>query len=103
MWTLCGSSTDPYALRFVGLGIDEVRTLARTGAHVFFTSRDLEKGETVKNQILDGLTKEGLSFWPRIDAVQMDLASLDSVKQGAVEFKSRSDKLNILVNNAGKY
>ena len=84
-----------------GLGIDEVRTLARTGAHVFFTSRDLEKGEAVKNRILDGLTKEGLSFRPRIHVLQMDLASLESVKQGAAEFTSMSHKLNVLVNNAG--
>jgi NAD(P)-dependent dehydrogenase (short-subunit alcohol dehydrogenase family) len=32
----------------------------------------------------------------------MDLGDLDSVRSAAAEFKSRSSKLNILINNAGK-
>ena len=32
----------------------------------------------------------------------MDLLKFDSVRKAAAEFRSRTDKLNVLVNNAGK-
>jgi NAD(P)-dependent dehydrogenase (short-subunit alcohol dehydrogenase family) len=85
-----------------GIGIDEVKNLARTGAQVFFTSRDLTKGKKVQESLLSELKSEGLVKEPRIEVVQMDLDSLDSIRAGAEEFKSKSDKLNILVNNAGE-
>ena len=33
----------------------------------------------------------------------MDLLKFDSVRKAAAEFRSRTDKLNVLVNNAGKF
>lgn len=83
-----------------GLGVEEVRALARTGARVFFTSRDPAKGERVKAEILQGDEKASSKL--RVEVVKMDLESLESVRAGAEDFKSRSDQLNVLVNNAGK-
>ncbi|KXL51223.1 hypothetical protein M433DRAFT_113631 [Acidomyces richmondensis BFW] len=70
-----------------GLGVDVVRQLAKTGATVFFTARDAEKGEKVKQDILE--------------VILMDLRNLQSVKKGAEDFMRRSENLNVLVNNAG--
>ena len=85
-----------------GLGVDEVKALANTGAKVFFTSRDLTKGEGVRDQIVKELKAEGSSASPRIEVIQMDLMKFDDVRKGAAEFRSKSDRLNVLVNNAGK-
>lgn len=85
-----------------GIGVDEVKNLARTGAKVFFTARDPAKGERVQNEILSSLKEEELGFEPRIEVVVMDLESWDSVRNAAEEIKSRGDTLNILVNNAGE-
>lgn len=85
-----------------GLGVDEVKMFAKAGAHVFFTSRDLEKGERVRDQLLKELKSEQADSEPRIEVIQMNLLSFESVRKAAAEFRSRSDKLNVLVNNAGK-
>jgi hypothetical protein len=82
-----------------GLGVEEVRALAKTGARVFFTSRDPAKGEKVKAEILQAEDKTSSNL--RVEVLQMDLESLESVRSAAEDFKSRSDKLNVLVNNAG--
>jgi NAD(P)-dependent dehydrogenase (short-subunit alcohol dehydrogenase family) len=84
-----------------GLGIDEVKVFAKAGAHVFFTSRDLPKGERVRDEILKELKSEQSEVEPRIEVIKMDLLSFDSVRKAAAEFRSRTDKLNVLVNNAG--
>ena len=84
-----------------GLGVDEVKALAKTGATVFFTSRDQAKGDRVKDEILKELYEEGVKD-AMIEVVKMELKSLESVRKGAEDFQSRSDKLNVLVNNAGE-
>ena len=81
-----------------GLGVDEVKKFAKTGARVFFTSRDVAKGEKVRDEILEELKDEE----PKVEVLQMDLQSLESVRSCAEEFKTKSNKLNILVNNAGR-
>jgi NAD(P)-dependent dehydrogenase (short-subunit alcohol dehydrogenase family) len=82
------------------VGVEEAKNLARTGAKVYFTSRDLTKGERVREKLLRELKAEGLN--PEIDVIQMELTSLDSIRAAADEFKSKSDALHILVCNAGK-
>lgn len=82
-----------------GIGVEEVRALAATGAKVVFTSRDLAKGHGVRDDILAHWKEQGVQ--PRIEVIQCDLQSLTSVKRAAEEFKKDNDKLNVLVNNAG--
>ncbi|KAL0941127.1 putative short-chain dehydrogenase [Colletotrichum truncatum] len=80
-----------------GLGPETARALHVTGADVYITVRDVAKGEEVAKDILsDG--KPG-----KVEVIKLDLGSLDSVRQGAKEFLSKSEKLNVLVNNAGLY
>lgn len=83
------------------VGIDEVKNLARTDAKVFFTARDLVKGDKVRDQLIQELKTEG--FDPEIEVIEMELTRLESVRKAAEEFKSKSDALNLLVANAGEY
>ena len=77
-----------------GIGIETVRAIAATGAKVFCTVRDIKKGEAALN---------GIGEADQVELLAMDNTSLASVRAAVEDFKSRSDKLNILINNAGTY
>jgi NAD(P)-dependent dehydrogenase (short-subunit alcohol dehydrogenase family) len=80
-----------------GLGIETVRALHATGAHIFMQVRDMEKGQQVLEEIL--ATSEGKA---KLELIRIELDSFTSVRAGAAEFLKKSDKLNVLVNNAGE-
>ncbi|GKT97745.1 short-chain dehydrogenase [Colletotrichum tofieldiae] len=68
-----------------------------TGAKVFITGRDLAKGERVAKDI-----SSANPLYPPVEVIEMDHNSLQSVRDGAAEFLSRSGgKLNVLMANAG--
>jgi NAD(P)-dependent dehydrogenase (short-subunit alcohol dehydrogenase family) len=75
-----------------GLGIETARALKVTGATLFLTARNLEKARAALGDILDG---------PNVSLVELDLASLASVRRCAAEVQAKSKTLNILINNAG--
>lgn len=75
-----------------GIGIETVRALSATGARLFLTARDLEKAKTALDGIFDA---------SRMELVQMDQASLESVRTAAKRILDKTDKVNILVENAG--
>lgn len=79
-----------------GLGPETAKAIHLTGADVFITSRDLAKGQQVVDEILaDG--KPG-----KVEAIQMDLGSLASIRTAAADFLRKSgNKLNVLILNAG--
>ncbi|KAI1741293.1 putative short-chain dehydrogenase [Xylaria scruposa] len=79
-----------------GIGIDTVRALHLTGADVYMQARDLKKAETVRDDILN--TSEGKG---KLDIVLMDFESLKSIREGVKTFLSKTQKLNVLINNAG--
>ncbi len=79
-----------------GIGVETARAFHETGAHFFFTARDVKKAQGVVEEI----KQTGSSKAP-IEFIEMDMDSLESVKRAAKEFLSRSSKINILVNNAG--
>ncbi|UQC89933.1 short-chain dehydrogenase [Colletotrichum lupini] len=78
-----------------GIGLEIVRHLAKTGMKVFFTSRNLAKGEKVKTQL------QGEDASLRLEVVEMELSSLKSVKKGAEHVLDSTVRLDVLVNNAG--
>jgi NAD(P)-dependent dehydrogenase (short-subunit alcohol dehydrogenase family) len=78
-----------------GIGIETLRALYSIGAHVFATVRDMQKGQKVVDEI------EQSTVGGRITLVKMELDSLASIKQGAEQILRQTDKLNLLVNNAG--
>jgi NAD(P)-dependent dehydrogenase (short-subunit alcohol dehydrogenase family) len=79
-----------------GIGVETVRALHATGAHVFMQVRDMEKGEAVLKDIL--ASSEGTG---KLELLYMELGSFASIRAGVAEFLKKSDKLNVLVNNAG--
>ncbi|WYZ44150.1 hypothetical protein EsH8_VII_000586 [Colletotrichum jinshuiense] len=76
-----------------GLGFETLKALAATGATVYGTARDLSKARRTLG--------EDLASSPNVRLIEMDLASLDSVRAAAEDIRRQTDKLNILVNNAG--
>jgi len=80
-----------------GIGLETVRALRATEADVYFTARSAEKAEKVRREILANSQGKG-----KLEVVMMDMDSLVSVRNAAKSFLSRSNKLNILINNAGE-
>ena len=85
-----------------GLGLETVRQLAKTGAQVFFTARDGAKAERVVQDIVEEAKTDGTLEHANVAWVKVDNTSLASVKAGAENFLRRSDRLNVLVCNAGE-
>jgi len=79
-----------------GIGYETARALHATGADVYLTARDMQKGLDAAERIRSSSPGSG-----KLDVLLMDMDSLESVKAAAHTFLSRSDKLNILVNTAG--
>ena len=82
-----------------GIGIETARALLATGAHVFVTARDTAKGQ----QVVEGLQTSTAGSGGRMDLLQLDLNSLQSVRKCAEDFLARSKQLNALILNAGKW
>lgn len=78
-----------------GIGYETALALYEAGAQVVLACRDLERaGEAVEN-IKRGEGKGS------VEAVLLDLSSLDAIADFANNFKEKHSKLNILINNAG--
>ena len=80
-----------------GLGLETAHVLYRTGAHIFITSRDDEKGAEARQQI-EADSGHGAG---KLDVLLLDMQSLDSVRQCAADFLRHSSQLNVLICNAG--
>lgn len=79
-----------------GIGFETARALHKTGADVFITGRDTEKGHQVVERIMhDG--KPG-----KVIFIEMHLDSLSSVQAAASKFLEMSNRLDCLICNAGK-
>lgn len=78
-----------------GLGFESVKAFAGKGAEVILTSRSLEKGETAKTEILKNHPNG------KIMVMELDLMDFASIRKFADMFKTRYDKLDVLLNNAG--
>jgi NAD(P)-dependent dehydrogenase (short-subunit alcohol dehydrogenase family) len=81
-----------------GIGIDTLRALHTTGAHIYGTVRNMRKGQEVVDQILSEKHEDG----GKIELIEMDLSSFASVRSGARSFLSQSpNRLNLIIGNAG--
>jgi NAD(P)-dependent dehydrogenase (short-subunit alcohol dehydrogenase family) len=81
-----------------GIGVDTLRALHTTGAHIYGTVRNMSKAQPVVDQILSEKHEGG----GKIDLIEMDLSSFASVRSGAQSFLSKSpNHLNLLIGNAG--
>lgn len=79
----------------IGLGFETAKGLIAKNCKVVIASRNKEKAEKAKSDILaDYPTAE-------LEIILIDLASKKSIRKFAEEFKAKYDKLDYLVNNAG--
>jgi len=100
--TSASSSSGPLSGRVVlitgantGIGLVTARELARQGAHLFITCRNLA---TARNALDDIRTSSGNS---QVEALTLDLGDFASVRACAQTFLARGLPLHLLVNNAG--
>lgn len=75
-----------------GIGVETARALAATGIKLFLPVRNREKAEAALRGFFDP---------ERMELIDMDHSSLESVRAGAEGILAKTDKINILVENAG--
>lgn len=75
-----------------GIGIETARALSKTGARLYVTARNEEKAKGALGDLLE---------MKNVHLLKLDLNSLAGVRAFVKEFLSKSEKLNILINNAG--
>ena len=78
-----------------GIGYQSTREFSRNGAEVIVASRDPIKADLAIQKLKEEIPGAKLKF------IKLDLASLESIRIFADEFKSNYDRLDILMNNAG--
>jgi len=78
-----------------GIGFQAALQLAAHGAHVLLGVRDLAKGEAAAQRILK------VALGASIEVVELDMASLASVRAFAGNFVGSGRALDLLINNAG--
>ncbi|SCO24390.1 related to reductases [Fusarium fujikuroi] len=81
-----------------GIGLETVRALYETGATVFLAVRDCRKGQEAIDNIVSTSSK---AFRNNLHVVEMSLDSLESVRAAVASFLTKSQRLNILILNAG--
>lgn len=78
-----------------GIGKPTALELAAAGAHVLIACRSREKATPVVEEL------RAATGNPHVDLLELDLASLDSVRRCAADFLGRHQRLDLLINNAG--
>ena len=78
-----------------GLGEETTRVLSRKNATVIMAARNIKKAESVANEIL----AENKNA--KIDIEELDLTSLESIKNFSHQIFKKYKNLDCLINNAG--
>jgi NAD(P)-dependent dehydrogenase (short-subunit alcohol dehydrogenase family) len=78
-----------------GIGKETALGLAKLDATIVFTTRDNLKGEKTKKELIAATSNKNIYM------IKCDLASFKSIRNCCKEFKSKYDKLHVLINNAG--
>jgi len=78
-----------------GLGFETSRALAARGARVLMACRSSAKAEDARKKIVAEHPAA------TVELMTLDLASLASVRRFAAELRERTERLDVLVNNAG--
>ena len=78
-----------------GLGLETAKALAARGAAVVLAVRNTDKGKAA----MAAITAE--TPGAQITIEELDLSSLDSVRSTAQRLRTGSDRIDLLVNNAG--
>lgn len=75
-----------------GIGKAIAKGLAAQGAHLVLLARDKQRGEAALRDV-----------GGKGEVIVCDLASQDSIRSAAAEFRARHEKLDVLVNAAGVF
>ncbi len=78
-----------------GIGYEAAAALAGKGAHVVLACRDRRRATDAADAIRRSRRHA------RVEAMTLDLASLESVRTFVEAFRQRHDSLHVLINNAG--
>src|SRR5205809_7499668 len=81
-----------------GIGLEVVRQLARKGFHVFLGARKSDAGLAAVQKLNQEGEKED---YGEITVLKIDVSKPDSIRSTAEEFSRSTDRLDVLVNNAG--
>jgi NAD(P)-dependent dehydrogenase (short-subunit alcohol dehydrogenase family) len=80
-----------------GLGVETARSLAAHGAQVVGAARDLTKAEAATSQVRKDAAAHGGSF----ELVELDLASLKSVRACTDKLLAKEEPFDVVIANAG--
>jgi len=80
-----------------GIGVETARSLAAHGAHVVGAARDLAKAEAATAQLRKDAAAGGGSF----ELIELDLASLKSVRACAEKLLAKGELFDVVIANAG--
>ena len=78
-----------------GIGLETAVDMAKRNARVILACRSVERGETAAVEVRKRSGNDNAVF------VQLDLASLDSVRKFAAKILEGEPRIDILINNAG--
>jgi NAD(P)-dependent dehydrogenase (short-subunit alcohol dehydrogenase family) len=80
-----------------GLGVETARALVAHGADVVGAARDLEKAQRATSEVSKAAAETGASF----EVVELDLASLKSVRTAADKLITDGHLFDVIIANAG--
>ncbi len=80
-----------------GLGVETARSLAAHGAKVIGAARDLVKAENASAQV----RKDAIAGGGSLELIELDLASLKSVRACADRLLAKGESLDVIIANAG--
>jgi len=76
------------------IGFETAKQLAQLGYFVYIGSRDKTKGR----KAIENLKEMGIT---NVDCIQLDVTDIHSIKAARQELQAKTQKLDILINNAG--
>lgn len=80
-----------------GIGKETIEDLLKRGAKVYMACRSLERAQQAANDIKNKTSVDDT----QLIVMRLDLNSLKSVREFVTEFKTKEQRLDILINNAG--